>query len=341
MPKCGSQIILCDLPVRFDTYQGCSHNCKYCFAYNKYDISKVRKGETKTALENWIDGKRIAETRWCDWDIPLHWGGMSDPFQEPAELKYRNSYECLKVFAETKYPFVVSTKSILPARDDYYKLFKKCNFVFQTSMIDSKLNEIESGAPTFDERMSILKKMSKIAKRVVVRIQPYFSEYQHEIFEHLKEYKDRGVYGVIVEGLKSKNKLKGFVKSGGDMVYPYKYLKVRFDTIKKRCHELGLVFLCGENRLRHISDSLCCCGVEGLEGYKCNKANLNHYLYDRENYKFTEKMKTGKGDNGFRSLVQKTKKVNVLKTMTYKECMNLCELDAGKIGIFKPQVLQK
>ncbi len=31
MPECGSQVILCDLPVRMDTYKGCSHNCKYCF----------------------------------------------------------------------------------------------------------------------------------------------------------------------------------------------------------------------------------------------------------------------------------------------------------------------
>ena len=28
--KCGSQIILCNLPVRFDTYRGCSHGCIYC-----------------------------------------------------------------------------------------------------------------------------------------------------------------------------------------------------------------------------------------------------------------------------------------------------------------------
>ena len=24
MPSCGSQIFLCDVPIRFDTYKGCS-----------------------------------------------------------------------------------------------------------------------------------------------------------------------------------------------------------------------------------------------------------------------------------------------------------------------------
>mgnify|MGYP000794743264 CR=1 FL=1 len=39
--KCGSQIILCNLPVRFDTYRGCSHGCRYCFAQKKNDIIRV------------------------------------------------------------------------------------------------------------------------------------------------------------------------------------------------------------------------------------------------------------------------------------------------------------
>ena len=58
---------------------------------------------------NFISGARTKETNWCDWDIPLHWGGLSDPFQ-PCESKYRSSYKCLKIFADENYPFVVSTK---------------------------------------------------------------------------------------------------------------------------------------------------------------------------------------------------------------------------------------
>ena len=50
MPKCGSQIILCNVPIRFDTYKGCSHACKYCFVYRKYDISNIKKDETKESL---------------------------------------------------------------------------------------------------------------------------------------------------------------------------------------------------------------------------------------------------------------------------------------------------
>ena len=58
-------------------YRGCEHGCKYCFVQRngKYDISKVQKGEGVKALMSWIQGKRTSETNWCDWNIPLHWGG--------------------------------------------------------------------------------------------------------------------------------------------------------------------------------------------------------------------------------------------------------------------------
>ena len=83
--SCGSQVILCNLPVRFDTYVGCSHGCRYCFAQKKTDISKIRKGDTPQSLRDFIEGKRGYETHWVDLNIPIHWGGMSDPFQ-PIEL---------------------------------------------------------------------------------------------------------------------------------------------------------------------------------------------------------------------------------------------------------------
>lgn len=73
---CGSQVILCEYPIRFDTFTGCAHGCKYCFARQKVDIEKVvAKGSAKS-LRSFIEGKRASTTNWCDWDIPLHWGGL-------------------------------------------------------------------------------------------------------------------------------------------------------------------------------------------------------------------------------------------------------------------------
>ena len=49
MPRCGSQIALCDLPVRFDTYRACEHGCVYCFARAKRRIHRPNRWSTYSA----------------------------------------------------------------------------------------------------------------------------------------------------------------------------------------------------------------------------------------------------------------------------------------------------
>ena len=72
MPDCGSQVILCGLPIRFDTYRGCSHLCKYCFAQRKVELRNIKTNETAVSLRAFIEGKRTQDTNWCDWSIPIH-----------------------------------------------------------------------------------------------------------------------------------------------------------------------------------------------------------------------------------------------------------------------------
>jgi DNA repair photolyase len=74
MPNCGTQCILCDLPIRFDTYKGCSHGCRYCFTQRKININKIKKHESVESLRKFINFERKHEISWCDWKIPLHWG---------------------------------------------------------------------------------------------------------------------------------------------------------------------------------------------------------------------------------------------------------------------------
>jgi len=338
MPISGSQIILCDLPVRFDTYQGCEHGCKYCFSYLQRDIKNINTGEGVLKLKRFINGFRDIYTNWCDWDIPLHWGGLSDPFQEKTELKYRRSFECLKIFAETKYPFVVSTKSILPIKKDYYELFKKCNFVYQISMLTPQMDKLESGAPSFNERLKTIKPMSKIAKRVIIRLQPYIIDYHKDIKQQLIKYKNEGAFGIVIEGIKLRTKIDGMVKIGLDYCYPYKILKQRFEDIKEECRDVGLKFYCGENRMREMGDSLNCCGTDGIEGFVGNKANLNHYLYDKDNFKYTDAMLKPNSGRIFMGFSQNTLSVNQLRKTTFEKCMDLATQDRGFINIFKSRI---
>ena len=161
----------------------------------------------------------------------------------------------VKVFAQTKYPFIVSTKSILPQEEPYYSLFKECNCVFQVSLVCKTLQEkFEINTPTFNERLNFIKKMSKAVKRLVVRCQPYIIDYHKEIRENIKKYAELGVYGIVFEAIKFQKSNKNLVQIGADFCYPNEILKNKFLDLREKCHKYGLKFLSGENRFRNMGD---------------------------------------------------------------------------------------
>lgn len=306
MPECGSQVFLCDLPIRFDTYIGCTHGCQYCFATKKQDgfYKNIRKGESKESLRRFIEGERTIYTNWCDWKIPLHIGGMSDPLQ-PIEKEKGYTYECLKLLAKTQYPFVISTKGKLLCDKKYIDILSKCNCVIQVSMACSSYDDIEKGCPSFEDRLKMVSKISPRVKRVIIRIQPYMREFKNEIIGNLKRMKEAGAYGVIIEGMKFNKKKPGLVKVGTDYTYPLEDIKKDILEIKDECHRIGLRCFSGENRTRKHGDSLCCCGIENLKGFKENTFNLNH-IVNGEKPKYTENM-TKKGTGKvFAALYQNT-----------------------------------
>jgi DNA repair photolyase len=304
------------------------------------DLYDIKPEETASSLKRWIEGGRNGETNWCDWDLPLHWGGMSDPFQ-PIERKLKISLECLKVFAETKYPFIVSTKgTTLLTEPEYLDLLKECNVVTQVSMVSPSYDRSEPGAPAFSKRLEALPDLAANSKRLIIRAQPYVTEAKMDIIRALPEYKNSGVYGIVAEGLKTLKKRPGFVKMGADWVYDEAILRRDFRDIKAACHAIGLKFYCGENRLRSMGDALCCCGIEGLEGFRPNIANLNHYLFD-EGIEYTPgQMKPNTG-NAFRTLNQTTVASRIIRVKSYAENMEEIKKDPLYLAVMGVRLEKK
>lgn len=313
--NCGSQIVLCDLPIHFDTYTGCSHACKYCFAQRNSDLSDIHKANGVKALKRFIEGHRTMDTKWCDWPIPVHWGGMSDPFQ-PVEKKHGATLECLKLFAETKYPVIVSTKGKLIAESPYIDILKECNIVVQISMLSSHYDKIEQGCPTFEERMKIAEKVGKAARRLIVRAQPYMPEIFDDFMGNIKRFAEIGAHGITIEGMKFMRKKDGMEKVGADYCYPLDLLKEHFEAIKTECHKQGLKFYCAENRLRAMGDNMTCCGIDGLEGFTPNTYNLCH-MYNGESPEPTEGMKQVGTASCFTALDQTTVNNNRVKHQSF------------------------
>lgn len=292
--------MICDVPLRFDTYEGCTHRCSYCFA-NRKDLHKNKKvvGDfSEKGLIDFVTGKRKKSLSWVDWKLPLHWGGMSDPFQ-PAEKHFGYSKRALQILADSQYPFVVSTKGKLIASDEYLELLSKCNCVVQISMLCSEFDKVEPGAPTFEERLIMLERVSKVAKRTIVRCQPYMTELLDQVVKNIPRFKKAGAHGVIFEAMKFVKKQPGLQRLGGDYVYPIDTLKAHFAILKQECHKAGLKFYSGENRLRAMGDSLCCCGFSDLDGFTPNTFNANHILLDKTGKSVIETPAMSEPGSGF------------------------------------------
>lgn len=141
-----------------------------------------------------------------------------------------------------------------------------------------------------------------------------------DIYNNLETFKEVGAYGFIVEGMKFKKKKKGLVKVGGDFVYPYDTMYNDFIRLKERAHQLGLKIYAGENRLRKYGDSMTCCGIDGLEGFKGNSFNLAHII-NGDIVEPTEAQKQIGMANCFAALVQTTVGQRKYGNMSFSQAM--------------------
>jgi hypothetical protein len=255
----------------------------------------LKKGEGVEALRNFINGKRGAREAWADWDIPISWGRNADPFP-PEEKELGYSLECLELLAETRYPFILTTKSILPTQEPYRSLFAKCNCVLQFSMVCDKYNRMENNAPPYAERLKAVEEMSKIVPRVIARWQPMFFEMIPFALPEIPKLAKAGAYGILVERAKlAVPKGDCNFDLGRLYTYPVEETERQYRRIRKQCHEHGLKFLTGD--MMRLSDSLECCGTEGVKGFKPNLCTTARHFLAPETYAVTEGQKkpnTGK-----------------------------------------------
>lgn len=333
--SCGLQCVSCDFPIHFDTYKGCSHACKYCFVKAKYDVSNIEPINTTQSLKNFISGKRNFETKWCDWNIPLHWGGNSDPFQ-PCEKTYHKSLDCLEILADTHYPFIVSTKNpAMLTEEPYLSLIQRCNMVLQVSMACSKYDKLEQGSPSYEERLKAVDFLSDKVTMIIARVRPYFPDCHRDIVKELPRYAEAGIHGISISSFISIKKQKGMTRYGTRYMFPIEVLMPKYEEIKQVCHENGLKFYCSESDIEFLTDDLACCGTDGLDGFTGNKYNLSHLAFDEVAPEPTEAMKAKDTYQPFKCIGQSQAWAMKCKDKSFAELM--IEIGADRIEFMREQ----
>jgi DNA repair photolyase len=300
-----SQISFCGLPLRLDSYLGCQFQCRYCFALNRggaYYWSKIRAADPNYMEKRLSHVQRADESKlgvisqFLKRRSPIHFGGMSDPFQK-VEEKYGISMAYLKSLKKHNYPTVISTRSDLPGRDDYFELLKDFENViiqFSFSTLDDKRSaQIEPYSAKPSVLLRLMEKLSKNNIKVTGRWQPYIINFSESPEDFIGNISSTGIKHLGVEHLKiplsSSNasvlwpkhlhetgvdldgeyKKLGAKAAGRELILPVREKIERLEQIKRLVNDKEMTFGCADNELQYLSDTACCCsGVDQFPGFE-------------------------------------------------------------------------
>jgi DNA repair photolyase len=287
-----SQFRFCGNCFRVDTYRGCSHGCKYCFANNRMakgsdGVNNMQIGDHtkienlfKTAFESKVKSKDLT-IELMRKRVPMHLGGMSDPFQA-REARYECTLKFLRLSRMFKYPVVISTKAadVPVEKEDYWSVLNPDLHTWQISLLgrdEGFVRKFETATPTPDERIAFIKELKKRGFWVSVRIQPLLDLDQADrllkdvhkyidycTIEHLKlpKFNDT-IWDSVLEHLP--DAYRALLRASPNKPEFELNSKAKLDNImflKKRYPKLRIG--CGDNDLHEYSDTLNCCGTDTM-----------------------------------------------------------------------------
>lgn len=176
----GNEGNKCKYTTRLDTYGcGCQHDCKYCYAKSLLDFRGLWNSQ-KPVVGNMRQIKSAILKAKKDGVKILRLGGMTDCFQ-PIELKYRATYQTIRMLNKYRIGYLIVTKSHLVANDEYLKIYDKdlAHFQITTTCLDDelykKLDYEKASLPS--KRIEAIKKLQDNGFDVAIRLSPLIEEY--------------------------------------------------------------------------------------------------------------------------------------------------------------------
>ena len=284
------------MPLRLDVGRSCSGGCKYCYVRsrsgNYVQASQftnpkiVNRYLDKATDRKAVSGNAVIEC--LRKRVPLHFGGMSDPFLLPDSYQYI-SLEILKTLDKHKYPTLISTKAdILRNKDVLKTISGKPHFALQISFstFDDKIARfVEPGAPRPSKRLEGARRAIDGGTWVACRLQPFFPNqnidslvcsikshgFKHITIEHFKlpidgkiDLDTLNLFNIDMREMFPEKKR---IRRGREWEMP---IDLRFNNVisflnaaKKYHIPIGI----GDNGLQHFSSTDCCCGIDSLPGF--------------------------------------------------------------------------
>ncbi|WP_353163776.1 radical SAM protein [Empedobacter brevis] len=296
-----SQFSFCGLPFRLDTYAGCAIGCKYCFArtrggnINSKQLKVANHNDIISTFQNALTSNNNGIiSQFIRNNVPLHFGGMSDPFQS-IEKRFGTSYFVLEYLKSINYPVVVSTKSDLIISPKYLSLLKSYkNLVIQISIStldNDKSKIIEPNAPSPELTLQMIQTLNDNGVNTTIRWQPYIIgvsdrledfvnrisklNVKHLSFEHLKLPLEKNIdldnkiKKITGKSIYEEYKKLNAIVDGRELILPIEFKKTSIFKLKEisKKHNINIGF--ADNEFQYLSDFNCCCsGIDMFNGFE-------------------------------------------------------------------------
>lgn len=299
-----SQFFFCGLPLRLDSYRGCGFQCSFCYARYRggnapdpavvpADAGTLRRVFDGAARRDPTQSSgligRLLRRR-----VPIHFGGMSDPFH-PAEATFRVTQRFLETLLAYQHPTVLSTRSTMAACRPYLDLLREMKSVVVQFSFTSARPGISSRLEPYTPRPAdLLKTMEVLAGHgiaVTCRWQPYVPRVserprsfvrrvaaagaRHVAIEHLKlpVETNHPLWQRLIEGsgrdLRRDYALANARRDGRELVLPAEVKLPTILEVRDAARESGMTFGAADNEFQYLSDTDCCCsGVDQFEGFQ-------------------------------------------------------------------------
>lgn len=275
----SGQFLQCPLLLSIDTYEGCSNECRYCFASSQYDRQNRgnhrRKSIRPALITHWerVLNEDSIGNPMIEYLVskkhPIQLGTKADPFPKGVEEEVQNTRKFLELCNKVNYPVYISTKN---TEDMPVDLLAKGNYVLGVSLSSHKTNDIRTlEKNTSDPMMRLSQIPADVFKKIIVRWQPFIPQLfmsgkrLNEMinWSDIDRFLDKisGIAdGVSISFLtRSSVKDETLLKEiGPDELDELDEVEI-LSYIKEQAHQRGLEFYTANYRA--LSDSPICCGL--------------------------------------------------------------------------------
>lgn len=200
--KCKTALSKSNLPgldYSLNPYNGCQHNCAYCYVPNILKIKREKWGDfvnVKTNIPVVLSKELKKKTPGV-----VGISTVTDPYQ-PVEKKYKLTRYCLEQLLKYDLPICIQTKSKLVLRDiDLISDFSDAEVMISIGTLnDNERKILEPFSSSIFERLKVLKQFSEIDVKTSVFFGPIYPTIEiREISSIIATFIEYGAKEIMID----------------------------------------------------------------------------------------------------------------------------------------------